>query len=785
MHVTVSLFENVKSTRAARETIDFGSFLADFREPPTSELEPTPENARVLKLSAPAFAPALFREDRRKKSNIELAQVLAYDIDEQIDPAQLSARLQRRGISYCVHSTTSGKGVHVLIPLARPVDGETYLRYWDEAKGLFYGIAVDMSKRGPESLFFAPRIFEARRDSYYFDCVTDAPFLGSSGFRPFKPELTGVDRYVEEVRVCSDKHTTVNRIGFVLGLLGLELEDVKTRLLGALRENTTSTPVIDWVSAENTIVKAWGDGAAQKEADDARPKFIPDAAKSTGKRVLKEAVTGIGKGEVLGPWAYRVGQFVPHVLEYELVLDELRGAWERAKNHDTRSLDDAVREIVSGLDGGRHNPVGVHEEWQKDLKLTPDGLGFHAGENNVHIVLEKHPDLLNLAAFDVRDGAPVYLTAPPWHAGQKLAYPRRLEDSDRQRLARWVRDQLGVVNVKPATALEALIDLANENKRDALLDYFKSVPTAEGVDTIESVLIRTMGAEDSAYVRAVSKKWLIGLVARQFDPGCKMDTVLILVGDQGMAKSWFFKEIFPVELQNQAYCDSVNLLRLDKDQVTKLNRYACVELPELAGMSKADVETIKMNVTQQRADERLAYARLHAQFPRRSVFGGTTNRDDFLRDPTGGRRFWPITVTRALDREALRALRGRLWSEAVGAYLRGEEWHLGGEEEALAREIREGFEEEDVLTEKVRDVLACWPGDSKFDDASYAMKSWQLEGSRVVRARLGQLLLKLGYDLADKPRERRLADCLRRLKWNCRIEQHDGIRYRVWYEKGK
>jgi hypothetical protein len=142
-------------------------------------------------------------------------------------------------------------------------------------------------------------------------------------------------------------------------------------------------------------------------------------------------------------------------------------------------------------------------------------------------------------------------------------------------------------------------------------------------------------------------------------------------------------------------------------------------------------------------------------------------------------------VTRALDREALRALRGRLWSEAVGAYLRGEEWHLGGEEEALAREIREGFEEEDVLTEKVRDVLACWPGDSKFDDASYAMKSWQLEGSRVVRARLGQLLLKLGYDLADKPRERRLADCLRRLKWNCRIEQHDGIRYRVWYEKGK
>jgi hypothetical protein len=785
MHVTVSLFDNARSNRAARETIDFGEFLADFKEPYTSDLEPSADNARVLKLSAPAFAPALFREDKRKKANIEQAQVLAYDIDETVDPAQLSARLRRRGISYAIHSTTSGKGVHVLIPLARPVDGETYLRYWDEARGLFYGIEVDMSKRGPESLFFAPRIFEARRGDYYFDCVTDAPYLGASGFRPFKPDLDGIDRYVHEVQTCSQKHTTVNRIGFVLGLLGLELEDVKTRLLGALRENTTSTPVIDWTSAENTIVSAWTDGHAQKEAEDARPKFIPDSAKSTGKRVLKEAVLGIGKGETLGAWGFKVGQFVPHVLQYELVLDELRGAWERAKNHDTRSLDDAVREIVSGLDAGRRAPVGVHEEWQRDLKLTPDGLGFHPGENNVHIVLERHPDLTGLTAFDVRDGAPVYLGEPPWHRGQRLTYPRRLEDSDRQRLARWVRDQLGVVNVKPATALDALIDLANETKRDALLDYFKSMPNAEGTETIETVLIRTMGAEDSPYVRAVCKKWLIGLVARQFDPGCKMDNVVVLVGDQGMAKSWFFKDIFPPELQNQAYCDSVNLLRLDKDQVVKLNRYACVELPELAGMTKADVETIKMNVTQQRADERVAYARLHAQFPRRAVIVGSTNRDDFLRDPTGARRFWPITVTRALDKDALRALRGQLWAEAVGAYQRGVEWHLGGEEEALAREIREGYEEEDALTEKVRDSLACWPGDSKFDDPSYAMKPWQLEGSRVVRARLGQLLLKLGYDLADKPRERRLADCLRRLKWSCRIEQHDGIRYRIWYEKGK
>jgi len=783
MHVTVSLFDNARTSIAARETIAFEAFLADFREPVTSELEPSAENARVLKLSAPAFAPAVFKEDRRKKANIELAQVLAFDLDEAVDAHELSARLRRRGISYAIHSTTSGRGVHVLIPLARAVDGPTYLRYWDEARSLFYGIEVDMSKRGPESLFFAPRIFEARRRDYYFDAVTDAPYLGASGFRPFKPDLTGVDRYVHEVQTCSQKHTTVNRNGYILGLLGLELEDVKTRLLDALRANVVSEVVSDWTAAENTIVSAWQDGHAQREAEEARPKFIPDAAKSTGKRVLKEATKGIAKGESLSAWGFKVGQFVPHVLEYASALDELKDAWERAKNHDTRSLDDAVREIVSGLDSGKRAPVGVHEEWQRDLKLTPDGLGFHPGENNVHIVLKKHPDVTGCAVFDIRDGAPVYLTEPPWLREQKLTYPRRIADSDKHNLAQWVRDELGVVNVKPLTALDALIDVASASKHDALLEYFKALPSTETTDTLETVLIRTMGAEDTPYVRAVTKKWLIGLVARQFLPGCKVDNVLVLVGKQGTAKSMFFQEIFPKEFQEQAFTDSMELKRLNKDDVIRLSRYACAEIAELVGMSKADVEAVKMAITQRIGDERAAYARLALRYPRRAVFGGTTNREEFLRDPTGSRRFWPVRVSHELDLSALRALRSQLWAEAVGAYRRGEQWHLTGAEEASATEVRESHQEEDALTEKVRDLLTEWPGDSKFEDPTYAMAAWQLDGRRVAKIRLGQLLLKLGYDLGDKPRERRLADCLHKLGRAPKTVKAGGVLYRIWYDK--
>jgi predicted P-loop ATPase len=348
-----------------------------------------------------------------------------------------------------------------------------------------------------------------------------------------------------------------------------------------------------------------------------------------------------------------------------------------------------------------------------------------------------------------------------------------------------VRDELGVVNVKPATALEALIDVANESAHDALLDYFKSMPAVTGTDTIESVLIRTMGAEDSAYTRSVTKKWLIGLVARQFVPGVKMDNVLILVGKQGSAKSMFFQEIFPKELQEQAFTDSMELKNLGKDDVIRLNRYACAEIAELVGMSKADVESVKMAITQRVGDQRAAYARLALRYPRRAVFGGTTNREEFLRDPTGSRRFWPVRVSRELDVEALRALRSQLWAEAVGAYQRGEQWHLTGAEEASAGEVREEHQEEDALGEKVANLLSEWPGESKFEDASYAMAAWQLEGRRVVKVRLGQLLLKLGYDLGDKPRERRLADCLHKLNWAPKSVKVGGVVYRVWYNKGE
>lgn len=771
MHVTLSLFASARDNRAVRETTSFDEFLTDFYEPTISELEPSEANLTALKMSSPAFSPAIFKDDRRKKANVETAQVLVYDIDENVDPRELSARLRRRDICYALHTTASGEGVHVLVPLARPVDYATYLRYWDEGAKIFHGIELDRSKRGPESLFFAPRVFAAKRNEYYVDSVTDAPHFGASGFRPLV-----TDKYAEELRTTNEKHTTLNRIAFVFGLTGVELADTRARLLAALRDNPSE--VRDWEAAERTLEKAWTDGRAQKDADDARPKIVPREAKSAAKKLLKEVCAAIGKGEALGTCAYRVGQFVPHVFTKDDVLDTLREAWERAKTHDTRSLSDAVSELVEGLEGGMRAPRGLIEEWQVGLALTPDGLGFHAGENNVHVVLEKHPQLTGVLAYDVRDGAPCYLAAPPWAANG--TYPCRIKDADRQRCARWLREQLGVPQISVKTALLGLVDVANENVHDPLLEYFRSLPITEHTNVLEGVLIELFGAEDTAYVRAVTKRWLIGVVSRQFVPGSKVDNMLILVGDQGAGKSTFFREIFPESLQGSCYTDTLNMLRLDKDQIVKLSRYAVVEVGELAAMRKADIETVKLTISQQCGDERAAYAMLHAQYPRRAAWAGSTNRDDFLRDPTGNRRFWPLKITKKLELETLRTLRDELWSQAVSAYLRGERWTLTAAEEACAVEARTEYEEDDVLLEEIRAILADWPADSKFTELADRTLPWQLEAGRIVRARVGQLMSRIGIEKKDRNSERRVADNLRRLGWKPKLEKHEGTPYRVW-----
>lgn len=155
------------------------------------------------------------------------------------------------------------------------------------------------------------------------------------------------------------------------------------------------------------------------------------------------------------------------------------------------------------------------------------------------------------------------------------------------------------------------------------------------------ILIDYFGAADSKYTRAVMRKTLAAAVARIYEPGKKFDSVLILNGPQGVGKSTFFSK-----LAGDWFSDSLTLTDMkDKSGAEKLQGYWILELSELNGMKKADVETVKSFITRQDDKYRASYGVNVESHLRQSIIVGSTNAESgFLRDITGNRRFWPVRI---------------------------------------------------------------------------------------------------------------------------------------------
>lgn len=208
--------------------------------------------------------------------------------------------------------------------------------------------------------------------------------------------------------------------------------------------------------------------------------------------------------------------------------------------------------------------------------------------------------------------------------------------------------------------LRAAIDrVAHLNRFHPVQEYLCSLKW-DGVNRVDSLFVDYVGAEDNAYHREAAVLWMVGAVARVFDPGHKFDFVPILEGMQGKRKSTFFSI-----LARDWFAELSGDFHDRKEMVEQMQGAWIMELPELQGFSKADVQMIKAFVSAQNDKVRLSYARRAAIFPRQVVFGGTTNDVEYLRDATGGRRFWPIACNvDEIDTDRLETEVDQMWAEA-------------------------------------------------------------------------------------------------------------------------
>lgn len=355
------------------------------------------------------------------------------------------------------------------------------------------------------------------------------------------------------------------------------------------------------------------------------------------------------------------------------------------------------------------------KDWTEKLKFTEKG-GIAQTIENAVIILKHDPKLAGRLALNEMEHNIVALSSLPWneHKG-----PRQWTDNDDAALRYYLERTYGL------TGKDRIFDAVNVVAQDGAFhpvrEYLDSC-TWDGVPRVETLLIDYLGAEDNAYTRAVTRKTLAAAVARIYRPGCKFDYMLTLRGRQGLGKSALI-----AKLGGAWFSDSFTTMQ-GKEAYEQVLGVWIMEVGELAGMRKAEAETIKLYVSKQRDRFRPAYGRRLQEFPRQCIFIGTTNETQFLRDTTGNRRFWvvdtPDDPTRDLWEELTPETVALIWGEAVALFKKGEKLYLSKELEATAREIQEAYEEENPKAGIVAEYLERLLPEGWDDLDLYTRRQW-------------------------------------------------------------
>ncbi|MFR5079232.1 MAG: VapE domain-containing protein [[Clostridium] innocuum] len=324
--------------------------------------------------------------------------------------------------------------------------------------------------------------------------------------------------------------------------------------------------------------------------------------------------------------------------------------------------------------------------WMSELKRGGKNNDILPTRSNIEIILKNDPNLKDgVGGLDIFKSR-VYKTANlPWWKYDK--YRSQWIDDDDSALRSYI-EKYYEINSKERV-LDALINVHRENSYNSVTRYLSAL-NWDGVERLDTLFIDYLGAEDSEYVRAVTRKQLCAAVKRAYEPGCKYDTVLVLSGPQGVGKSYIISR-----LGQEWFSDTIPAIK-GKDAYEALDGKWILELGELNATRKSEIEAVRLFITSTSDNYRKAYARITTDNPRQCVLFGTANDDDYLRDYAGNRRFWPVDVMLHEKRlnmfEMTQETIDQIWAEAVYRYHQGESLILEGDLKAQAEKIQKAHE---------------------------------------------------------------------------------------------
>ncbi|MGC4075435.1 MAG: VapE family protein [Rubrivivax sp.] len=382
------------------------------------------------------------------------------------------------------------------------------------------------------------------------------------------------------------------------------------------------------------------------------------------------------------------------------------------------------------------------DRWRAQLLKTQDGQKKDCREN-VYMFLVEHPRLKGLVAYDEFAHRIVKRRKPPWKSP-----PGEWLTSDDYELGLWLATTKGArLAIKSEATLVAGVSMAaNRARFHPVRDYLEALAW-DGVPRLRRWLSDCLGAADSKYHAEVGRWFLLGMVNRILAPGCQMDTMLVLEGAQGKQKSTALRV-----LAGEWFADTP--VRVGTaDAMLNLAGVWLYEVAELDAFNKAEVTAVKQYITSRVDRVREPYARRPVDRLRSCVLAGSTNQDQYFKDPTGARRFWPVACDGEISLELLRNCRDQLFAEAVHEIRAGERYHPTRQEAAeFIVEQQEAREIVDPWFER----LALWlRAEERSHEKSFTVAQLlgdglrvptdRIDGARQMATRVGVVMHKLGW----------------------------------------
>lgn len=384
--------------------------------------------------------------------------------------------------------------------------------------------------------------------------------------------------------------------------------------------------------------------------------------------------------------------------------------------------------------------ISQRQVWD-ELGLDLNGNGAPlANLNNALKIFEQHPECKSIIEYDEFHQKYFHRDGHEW------------SDHDELTLTAWMQRVVGVQRMPTAMVHDAAVILAKRHTRNEPRDWMDGLDW-DGEERIEHFLEDAFGADGNEYTRAASRNFWVALVARVYRPGCRMRNVLVLESPQDLGKSTALSII-----GGHWYSEASESVT-NKDFFMTLQGKLLVEIAELDSFSRAEVTRIKQVISSPTDRFRPPYGRAPADFPRTCIFVGTTNEGEYLRDATGGTRFWPVKCGE-LRLDVIRDLRDQLFAEAVSRFKAGAKWW------EMPRGSTEAEQEARRQADAWEDVIGDWLQRNLYTE--------------VTVQQVMQHALDLKVEKQDKATQMRVASCLRVLGW-ARTVRRDGTKTaRLW-----